>query len=67
MLETLQYELCYVFWTMCCGTCILDFVCGHCMKNYVLWMFLYSMLFCDVLYVEMWSCLIICDYLNCGC
>ena len=52
---------------MCCGTCILDFVCGHYMKNYVLWMFLYSMLFCDVLYVEMLICLIICDYLNCGC
>ena len=52
---------------MFCGHCILDFVCGHCMKNYVLWMFLYSMLFCDVLYVEMLICLIICDYLNCGC
>jgi hypothetical protein len=47
-----------VFWTM---------FCGHCMKNYVMWMFLYSLLFCDVLYVEMWSCLTICDYLNCGC
>ena len=56
-----------VFWTMFCGHCILDFVCGHCMKNYVMWMFLYSMLFCDVLYVEMLICLIICDYLNCGC
>jgi hypothetical protein len=60
-----------VNYVMCFGLCFVDIVfwtmfCGHCMKNYVMWMFLYSLLFCDVLYVEMWSCLIICDYLNCG-
>jgi hypothetical protein len=57
----LCWKLCnvnYVLWTM---------LCGHCIKNYVMWILSYSVLYCDVVYVEMWWCFIIYDYFNWGC